>query len=548
MALHFARSFFKLFWGHIHMKHYNYPYQNSRFSTYSKRGMVATSHPSASQAGMQMLAQGGNAVDAAIATAAMLTVVEPTSNGIGGDAFMIAWINGELVGMNASGRSPKKLSMDEIMGRGFEALPKFGWLPVNIPGVPGAWGSLIEKYGRLSLKEVLAPAITAAREGFVLTPTVAKFWKNAYRNFKNHEANFPELKHWFETFGEAEVGTVKKLPFHAQTLETLAEEGSDSFYTGSLAEKIVKFSSETGGLITKEDLKAFKVEYVTPITKNYKGYDIHEIPPNGDGITALMALGMLQDDDFASLDANAYHHQIEAMKLSFADTMKFVSDADTMRVTSEAMLDDTYLKARRALIGEEAEVREHGDLERSGTVYLATADQFGNMVSYIQSNYMGFGSGVVVPETGIALQNRGHNFSMNKEDANYVGGGKRTFHTIIPGFITKDGVPVGPFGVMGGFMQPQGHLQVAMNLIDFGMNPQSALDAPRWQYIQDKTVEVEDRFPADIARELMRRGHNIKVNLEPNSFGRGQVIMRDPKTGALVGGTESRTDGSISAL
>lgn len=530
------------------MKHYNYPYSNSRFSTYSKRGMVATSHPLAAQAGTQMLAAGGNAVDAAVATAAMLTVVEPTSNGIGGDAFMIAWLNGELVGMNASGRSPKNLSMDEIMGRGFEEMPKFGWLPVNIPGVPAAWGSIIEKYGRLSLKEVLAPAILAAREGFVLTPTVAKFWKAAYRNFKQNESNFPELANWFETFGEAEVGAVKKLPLHADTLETLANEGSDSFYRGSLAEKIVTFSKETGGLITKEDLESFEVEYVKPISKNYKGYDIHEIPPNGDGITALMALGMLKEDNFNALDAETYHHQIEAMKLSFADTMKFVGDKDHMKVTVDAMLDDAYLKSRRAMIEDTAEVREHGDLERSGTVYLATADQFGNMVSYIQSNYMGFGSGVVVPETGIALQNRGHNFSMNAEDANYVGGGKKTFHTIIPGFITKNGVPVGPFGVMGGFMQPQGHLQVAMNLIDFGMNPQSALDAPRWQYIKGKRVEVEDRFPADVARELTRRGHDISVNLEPNSFGRGQIIVRDEETGVLVGGTESRTDGSVSAL
>lgn len=530
------------------MEHYSYPYKNSRFSTYAKRGMVATSHPTATQAGIQMLEQGGNAVDAAVATAAMLTVVEPTSNGIGGDAFMIAWIKGELVGMNASGRAPQAMNMGEIVDRGFEEMPRFGWLPVNIPGVPGAWGSLIEKYGRLSLKEVLAPAIKTAREGFVLTPTVAKFWSYAYKNFMANKENFPELENWFKTFGDAEAGAVKKLPLHAETLETLANEGSDSFYRGSLAHKILAFSRETGGLITKEDLEAFEVDYVKPISKQYKGYDIHEIPPNGDGITALMALGMLGQDDFKSLDANTYHHQIEAMKLAFADANKFVADPAHMSVSAEAMLDESYLASRRALIGETAEVREHGDLERSGTVYLATADQYGNMVSYIQSNYMGFGSGVVVPGTGIALQNRGHNFSMNREDANYVGGGKKTFHTIIPGFITKDGLPVGPFGVMGGFMQPQGHLQVAMNLIDFGMNPQSALDAPRWQYMKDKVVEVEDRFPVDVARELSRRGHQIKVNLEPNSFGRGQIIMRDPETGVLVGGTESRTDGSISVL
>lgn len=286
---------------------------------------------------------------------------------------------------------------------------------------------------------------------------------------------------------------------------------------------------------------------MTPISVNYKGYDIHEIPPNGDGITALMALGMLNDDTVAQLDADTYHLQIEAMKLAFSDTKKFVADPEYMKVSVQDLLNPEYLKKRRNSILDTAEVREHGDLERSGTVYLATADPYGNMVSYIQSNYMGFGSGVVVPGTGIALQNRGHNFSMNPEDANFVGGAKRTFHTIIPGFITKDNMPVGPFGVMGGFMQPQGHLQVAMNLIDLGMNPQSALDAPRWQYHEGKVVEIEDRFDVDIARELKRRGHDIRVNLEPNSFGRGQIIVRN-EHGTLTGGTESRTDGSISLL
>lgn len=287
------------------------------------------------------------------------------------------------------------------------------------------------------------------------------------------------------------------------------------------------------------------MEYVKPISINYKGYDIHEIPPNGQGIAALMALGMLKDDDFAGRDGDYYHHQIEAMKQAFSDTTAFVSDAGHMKVESRELLDEGYLKARRAEIGDHAEERVHGELPKGGTVYLATADKEGNMVSYIQSNYMGFGSGVVVPGTGIALQNRGHNFSMDEKHPNFIGGRKKSLHTIIPGFITKDGAPVGPFGVMGGFMQPQGHLQVAMNLIDHGMNPQSALDAPRWQFMEGMRVDVEDRFPVDIARELNRRGHQVNISLEPNHFGRGQIIIRQDN-GSYVGGTESRTDGSIS--
>ncbi|SOC42801.1 gamma-glutamyltransferase family protein [Salinicoccus kekensis] len=527
------------------MKHHNYPYQNSRYSVYAKNGMVATSHPLATEAGTEMLKQGGNAMDAAVATAATLTVVEPTSNGIGGDAFMIAWMNGELHGMNASGHSSENLSMETLKANGFDEMPVYGWLPVNVPGVPAAWADLIDKFGRLTLKEVLAPAVRAAREGYVITPTVAKFWKAAYKKFEKEVEEFPEIKHWFEVFGEVEAGDVKTLPAHADTLEEIADTNARSFYEGDLADKIIGYAGETGGILTHDDLKSYRVEYVKPISINYKGYDIHEIPPNGQGIAALMALGMLKDDDFAGRDGDYYHHQIEAMKQAFSDTTAFVSDAGHMKVESRNLLDEGYLKARRSEIGDHAEERVHGELPKGGTVYLATADKDGNMVSYIQSNYMGFGSGVVVPGTGIALQNRGHNFSMDEKHPNFIGGRKKSLHTIIPGFITKDGAPVGPFGVMGGFMQPQGHLQVAMNLIDYGMNPQSALDAPRWQFMEGMRVDVEDRFPVDIARELNRRGHQVNISLEPNHFGRGQIIIRQDN-GSYVGGTESRTDGSIS--
>ena len=527
------------------MRHNNYPYQNSRYSVYAKNGMVATTHPLATEAGIEVLKAGGNAMDAAVATAATLTVVEPTSNGIGGDAFMIAWMNGELHGMNASGRSPDKMSMDTLKAHGFNEIPTYGWLPVNVPGVPAAWASLVDKFGKLTLKEVLAPAIRAAREGYVITPTVAKFWQAAHKKFKKEVENFSEIEHWFEVFGEVEAGDVKTLPKHAETLEDIANTNAKSFYEGDLADKIVKYAEETGGIITHKDLKNFEVEYVKPISINYKGYDIHEIPPNGQGIAALMALGILKDDNFAEKNGHYYHHQIEAMKQAFSDTTTYVSDESHMKVTSDDLLNVEYLQARRKEIDGYAHERVHGELPRGGTVYLATSDKDGNMVSYIQSNYMGFGSGVVVPGTGIALQNRGHNFSTDENHPNFIGGNKKSFHTIIPGFITKDKKPVGPFGVMGGFMQPQGHLQVAMNLIDHGLNPQSALDAPRWQFMEGLRVDVEDRFPMDIARELNRRGHDINVNLEPNHFGRGQVIIQQDN-GSYVGGTESRTDGSIS--
>lgn len=513
---------------------------------YSKNGMVATTHPLAASAGTEMLKKGGNAMDAAVATAAMLTVVEPTSNGIGGDAFMIAWMNGELHGMNASGRSPESLNMEKVKAAGHETLPVYGWLPVTVPGVPKAWGTLINKFGNLSLKEVLEPAVMAARDGFVVTPTVAKFWQAAYKKFEVEVENFEEIKPWFDVFGNAQAGQLKTLPEHSETLMEIGETGGESVYNGALADKIIKYAEETGGLLTKEDLQSFEVDFVDTMHLNYKGYDIHEIPPNGDGISALMALGMLKNDDFKTLDADTYHYQIEAVKQAFSDMHQFVADEDYMNMPAEALIDADYLLKRRDEIGEYAVERTHGEPPKGGTIYLAAADKDGNMVSYIQSNYMGFGSGIVVPGTGLALQNRGHNFSMNPDNPNFIGGGKRPLHTIIPGFITKDGKPVGPFGVMGGFMQPQGHLQVVMNLIDFDMNPQSALDAPRWQFKEHLTVDVEDRFNMDTARNLAARGHNITVNVEPNRFGRGQIIIRQ-ENGTYVGGTESRTDGSISA-
>ncbi|TMN21701.1 gamma-glutamyltransferase [Lentibacillus cibarius] len=527
----------------------SYPYHVKRNATYAKNGMVATSQPLASQAGLEILKKGGNAVDAAIATAACLTVVEPTSNGIGGDAFALVWMKGDLYGLNSSGRSPESISIDAVKEAGFEEIPKYGWTPVTVPGAPGAWAALSERFGKLALNEVLQPAIQYAEEGFPVSPTLSKYWKKAYKNFSEHltDSIFTE---WFQTFapkGRApEAGEIWSSLDHAETLRSIAETGAESFYRGELAEKISSFSNENNGFLTYDDLAAHQPDWVDPIKVNYRGYDVWEIPPNGQGIVALQALNILKGFTFNEKESvSTYHKQIEAMKLAFADGEEHITEEKHMYCSSDDILCDEYGEARRNLITDDALQPEAGEPAMSGTVYLATADNEGNMVSFIQSNYMGFGSGLVVPGTGIALQNRGHNFSMNPDHVNALAGGKRTYHTIIPGFLTKDQQPVGPFGVMGGFMQPQGHVQVMMNTIDFGLNPQAALDAPRWQWLKDKKVEVEHSFPHHIAQELAEKGHDITMQLEPNSFGRGQMIWRDPESGVLVGGTESRTDGTV---
>ncbi|GGF25321.1 gamma-glutamyltransferase [Halobacillus andaensis] len=528
-----------------------HPYKAQRMSTISKKGMVATSQPLASQAGLDMLKKGGNAIDAAIATAAALTVVEPTSNGIGGDAFALVWVKDKLYGLNSSGHSPSSISIDDLRSRGYEAIPKYGLTPVTVPGAPGAWAELSRRFGKLPLTEVLAPAIDYANNGFPVSPVLGKFWHTGVEKFKT-ELKGEEFEHWFETFapkGKApRIGELWKSQNHADTLRKIAESNAEAFYHGELADKIDAFSRKHNGYIRKEDLINFKPEWVDPISVNYRGYDVWEIPPNGQGLVALSALNIMNGfNHLHKEDVTTYHCQIEAMKLAFADGQKFIADANHMNVEVDQLLSSHYAQERRALIGEEALVPEAGVPPKGGTVYLAAADEEGNMVSFIQSNYMGFGAGVVIPGTGISLQNRGHNFSMDPNHVNALGGNKRSYHTIIPGFLTKDNKAVGPFGVMGGFMQPQGHMQVIMNTIDFNLNPQAALDAPRWQWMKEKTVYVEPDFPSHIAQALYRKGHEIEVQLNGDGFGRGQMILRDENTGVLFGGTESRTDGTISA-
>lgn len=528
-----------------------YPHSSRRTCTYAGKGMVATSQPLAAQAGLEILKRGGNAIDAAIATAISLTVLEPTSNGIGGDAYALVWTNGKLHGLNASGPAPEGLTIDALKERGYSAIPQYGIVPLTVPGAPSAWITLSRRFGKLPFKELFEPAIAYAEEGFPVSPTLGALFEYEFTKFNKMEKGeeFAHLYHTFAPNGKyPKTGDWVRYPHHAATLRSIAETETESFYRGELADQIDQYVREHNGFLTKNDLASYEPEWVEPIKVNYRGYDIWEIPPNGQGIVALMTLNMLKRFDFPARDnVMSYHRQIEAMKLAFSDGFKHITDAPAMKTSVSSLLSDSYGAQRAALIGEQAGGPLPGTPPQGGTVYVAAADGEGNMVSFIQSNYMGFGSGVVVPETGIALQNRGSDFSMNPEHANALVPGKKTYHTIIPGFMTKDGKAVGPFGVMGGFMQPQGHVQVVMNMIDFGLNPQAALDAPRWQWKEGKTVELEPGFPDHIAQALARAGHHVVRNTSSLSFGRGQIILRDPDNGVLIGGTEPRTDGHIAA-
>jgi gamma-glutamyltranspeptidase/glutathione hydrolase len=524
------------------------PYPSRRTPIFARRGMVATSNPLAAQAGLRVLQEGGNAIDAAVATAAALTIVEPTSNGIGSDAFAILWANGQLYGLNSSGPAPAALTLDLVKRAGHQTMPAHGLLPITVPGAPAAWQALVTRFGRRTLADDLAPAIRYAEEGYPLA--AGQNWKRAAQFYGSYGK--PEFAAWFDTFtdnGRTPLpGEIWRLPDHARTLAEIAETGAESFYRGRLADRIAEVFRLHGGYLSESDLGAFEPEWIDPISVSYRGHQIYEIPPNGQGLVALIALAILAGESRIGPrdSAETYHLQIEALKLAFADGFAHIADPRRVPVPVAQLLSPAYAESRRREIGEEALDPAPGELPSGGTVYLATADSDGNMVSFIQSNYMGFGSGVVVPGTGIALQNRGHGFSLDPEHPNRLEPKKRPFHTIIPGFVAKDGQPVGPFGVMGGHMQPQGHLQVIMNLLDFGLNPQAALDAPRWQWVRGREVELEYGTAEHIGLGLVRRGHQARWAMGHGLFGNGQIIQRLPN-GVLVGGTEPRTDGQIAA-
>jgi gamma-glutamyltranspeptidase/glutathione hydrolase len=537
-------------------------------------GVVATSNPLAAQAGLRMLLAGGNAVDAAVATATTLTVLEPWVNGIGSDAFAIVWDGQKLHGLNASGKAPAAHTPELFAKLGHERVPNRGWLSVIVPGAPAAWRDLHARFGRLDFERLFEPAIDYARNGFPLAPETAFVWAQAQRGYLENIAGVQsrplfegraersyidklegsEFRGWFETFMPegrvAAPGDMWTLPDHAQTLERIAGTGAQDFYRGDSARAIAAFAAETGGHVTEADMAAYATKWVEPICAHYRGYDVWEIPPNGQGIAALEALSILEGFDLGSKprdSVESWHLQIEAMKLAFADAHRYVADPDHVAVPSKGLLDPGYVAQRRALIGENALDPGPGDPPRGGTVYLCTADADGMMVSYIQSNYQGFGSGVVVPGTGISLENRGHGFSLEPGHPNLIAPGKRPYHTIIPGFLTHDGEPVGPFGVMGAEMQPQGHVQMIVNQVDHGMNPQTCLDAPRWRWLRGREVLVEPAVGRDVIAGLEARGHVITVADTAAHFnatgGRGQIIRRLPE-GGYMAGSEPRSDGA----
>ena len=533
------------------MNFHAYPHPSQRRVTFGKN-MVATSQQLCAQAGLDILKQGGNAIDAAIATAACLTVAEPCSNGIGGDAFAQVWTQDGLYGLNATGFCPALLTAQMLRDAGHKAMPKLGFFPQTVPGIPAAWSALSKRFGRLPLAETLAPAIRYAADGFAVSPTVAERWQVAAEETYAPHRDRPEFAEWFRIFtdnGKApRVGACWRLPDHARTLAEIAATDAKSFYHGALSDEIDRYMRTAGGYLRKSDLAAFEPEWVTPLTTAYCGYDIWELPPNGQGMIALMALNILNGMTLPSPDdPKSWHLQIEALKLAATDAYHYLADPRTgMQTTPRQLLDAAYAARRRALISDEALLPTVGNPSDGGTVYLCTADTDGNMVSYIQSNYNGFGSGVVVPGTGNALHNRGNGFNLDENSPNCLAPGKRPYHTIIPGFISKGGQPVAPFGIMGAFMQPQAHLQVVLNLLEYGQNPQSALDAPRWHWTGARNVSLEHGVPLHIARALEQMGHRVGYTHDRAPFGRGQIIWR-LQNGVYAGGTDPRCDGAVVA-
>lgn len=502
---------------------FNYP---SRKMPVLASNVVSTTQPLASQAGLRMMLAGGNAVDAALATAITLTVVEPVMNGIGGDMFALVWHEGRLHGISSCGLSPAAWTPEYFAGR--DAMPPTGWDTVTVPGQVAGWKALSDKFGKLPFAQLFEPAIEYAERGFPVSPTIARQWATQSPKLA-HEPGFKEA---FLPQGRAPAaGETWRFEAQARTLREIAETGGASFYTGNLAQRIADFAARTGGALTADDLASHLAEWVQPISQSFRGLELHEIPPNGQGIAALMALGMLEHFDLESMgrdSANTYHVSIEAMKLAFADLHHHIADPRHMRVDAKSLLDPAYLAERAKLIGmDRATTPAAGTPPTGGTVYLTTADAAGTMVSFIQSNYHGFGSGVVVPDTGISLHNRGLNFVLTPGHVNQVGPRKKPMHTIIPGFVTRDGAPLMSFGVMGGSMQAQGHLQMVTRLGAFAQNPQDMCDAPRFRVENGPVVNVESHLPADVVTTLRDRGHNLNVApADSLEFGSAQLIHK----------------------
>ena len=533
------------------------PYTSTRLPVFA-RNIVSTSHPLAAQAGLRILWQGGNAVDAAIAAAAVLTIVEPVSCGLGSDAFCILWDGKALHGLNASGRAPQAWTPDYFQKKyGPDAMqpPKRGIDSVTVPGAVASWVAMSERFGKLPFADLMHSAIEIAERGFLLSVVVQEKWAAAVDELRS-QPGFTE--HFLPRGRAPQVGELFQFPAAARGLRAIANTKGQAFYGGEIAHALEKFSNAHGGSLKASDFAAYTADWVTPISQNYRGHTLHEIPPNGQGIAALITLGILGNFDLAALaldGVDSQHLQIEAMKLAFADVYRYVADEASMEVTAQQMLDPAYLKQRAALIDmKKAQDFKAGNPAKGGTIYLTAADENGMMVSFIQSNYMGFGSGCVEPAFGISLQNRGHAFAVRTgglNPANLVAPGKRPFHTIIPAFLTKDGQPVMSYGVMGANMQPQGHVQTLVRMLDYQQNPQTACDAPRWRYNEGLVINVESAMDPHTVKGLQALGHQMEViNDSYQDFGSGQFIWRmgDPKVQGYVAASDSRRDGLVAGF
>lgn len=519
------------------------PYGGGRAPVLAQN-IVASSQPLATQAGIEALQNGGNAVDAALATAITLTVVEPTMNGLGGDGFALIWDGKKLHGLNASGRAPAAWTPDYFAGK--SVMDPIGWNTVTVPGMVSGWVELSRQFGKLPFAQLFKRAIDYAENGFPVSPVIARQWREAIAILKDQ----PGFSQAFLIDGKAPTaGQIWKFPEQAKTLKEIAATQGQSFYTGDLAKGIVQFAQATGGCFTMADFAGHKAEWVKPLAFDYGDYTLHEIPPNGSGIAAQMALGILQASNVKQYPANSaqrIHLQVEAMRMAFADAYAYVSECSTMNVTTEALLSRDYLASRAALIDHgKAGTYSAGAPHAGGTVYLCAADESGLMISYIQSNFKGFGSGVVAPG-GIAFHNRGMSFSLVDGHPNQVAPGKRPFHTILPAFLTKGDKPSMAFGVMGGNMQPQGHIQFVMRFIDEYLNPQACSDAPRWRIDDLGKLTVEAAMSANVVEGLKNMGHEVTVMLTNSlDFGSAQAIalLGENTQDAYIAGSDHRRDG-----
>jgi gamma-glutamyltranspeptidase/glutathione hydrolase len=521
---------------------YSQPYPSARSPVMAKN-VVSASQPLAAQAGLRMLMGGGNAVDAALATAIALTVVEPTGNGVGSDAFAIVWDGAALHGLNASGRSPAAWTPERFAGH--TKMPARGWESVTVPGAVSAWVELSQRFGKLPFEDLFAPAIEYARSGYPVSPLIASLWARIAGKYQGQ----PGFDETFLPGGKSPLaGEIFINRALAQTLGAIAGSKGTSLYSGELARKLVAHSRSLGGALSMEDLASHRANWCGTLSTRIAGVDVHEIPPNGQGIATLIAAALLEKiglQRFPTDSLDSLHLQIEAMKLAFSDVDAFVGDPDAMKVGPDLLLSDNYIEQRARLIDiDKAGEFQAGVPQQGGTVYLAVADAQGMMVSFIQSNYEGFGSGIVVPGTGISLQNRGMGFSLDPLHPNCVGPRKRPFHTIIPGFAVRDGRPLMSFGLMGGPMQAQGHLQLIVRTQIYGQNPQAASDAPRWQVTSGRNVLVEATMPESVCAGLQQRGHVVERE-SPNAafaFGGAQLILRTE--GGYVAGSDHRKDGA----